>query len=202
MTIFGSNLAPSFAQAQALPLPTSLNGVSVSMSGLPAPIYNVSPTQVTVQVPYEVQAGPASVMLSVNGQTSSGTVQVSSVVPGIFTDGNLRLVPLSSGHRGDILTLFVTGVGLVSPPVATGAAPAAGTPIDQLPQPVAPVQLTIGSISAPIIFAGIPPGLSGIAQVNFQVPASVSDGGNPMVVEVGGQQSRPAIFTVLPDSTP
>jgi uncharacterized protein (TIGR03437 family) len=61
------------------------------------------------------------------------------------------------------------------------------------------VGLTVAGVSAPILFAGIPPGLVGVTQINFQVP-QVAPGDQPVVVTVGGQPGRSAILTVLPIS--
>src|ERR1039458_2823956 len=51
-----SNLAADTVVATS-PFPTSLDQVQVSIGGLPAPIYYVSPTQISVIVPYAV-TGP------------------------------------------------------------------------------------------------------------------------------------------------
>jgi uncharacterized protein (TIGR03437 family) len=66
-----------------------------------------------------------------NGQVASYLFTVAPSAPGIFTDSNLALVPTSIGRRGDTLTLFVTGEGDVSPPLATGASPFSATPVNR-----------------------------------------------------------------------
>jgi uncharacterized protein (TIGR03437 family) len=72
----------------------------------------------------------------------------------------------------------------------------AGTALAQLPVPVQPVQVTIGGVTAPILFAGIPPGLVGVTQINFQIPATAPLGEQPLVVNVGDQKSPAATVTV------
>jgi uncharacterized protein (TIGR03437 family) len=198
MSIFGTNLSPVTASASSVPLPTSLAGINVTLNGVPAPLYFVSPTQLNVQVPFEIVPVLANVTVTVNGQSDSQPAQIASVAPGIFTDGR-RIVPYTSGSPGDVLILYITGQGAVSPSVPTGAGPAAGSSIDQLPRPVQPVSVTIGGVNAPVLFAGIPPGLVGVTQVNFQVP-QVPPGDQPVVVTVGGQASHSAIFTVVSQS--
>ncbi len=59
MAIYGTNLAYTTASASGLPLTDSLVGASVTVNGWPAPILYISPTQINVQLPYEVGAGPA-----------------------------------------------------------------------------------------------------------------------------------------------
>jgi uncharacterized protein (TIGR03437 family) len=195
VSIFGTNLAPQTLSASSVPLSTSLAGVSVTFNGVKAPLYFVSPLQLNVQVPFEMVPGSANVTVTVNGQSDSQPVQIANVAPGIFTDGR-RIVPFPSGNPGDILILYITGQGAVSPSVLTGAGPNADSSVDQLPRPLQPVALTIGGVSAPILFAGVPWGLVGVTQVNFQVP-QVPPGDQPVVVTVGGQASRNATFTVL-----
>jgi uncharacterized protein (TIGR03437 family) len=198
MSIFGTNLAPVTTSASSVPLPTSLAGVNVTLNGVPAPLYFVSPTQLNVQVPFEIVPVLANVTVTVNGQSDSEPAQIASVAPGIFTDGR-RIVPFPSGSPGDVLILYITGQGAVSPAVPTGAGPAADSTVDQLPRPIQQVSVTIGGVSAPVLFAGIPPGLVGVTQVNFQVP-QVPPGDQPVVVTVGNQASRSATFTVVPQS--
>ena len=84
---------------------------------------------------------------------------------------------------------YVIGVG-------TGASPAAGTPVANLPKPVQDAALTVGGVSAAIQFIGIPSGLVGVTQINYQVPNGVSIGAQPVVVSIGGILSAPATLQV------
>ena len=195
--VYGLNLAGSTLVASSVPLPMDLGGVTATVNGIPAPLYFVSPAQVNLQIPYEATGGQAVVSVRYNGYESisasgpvGAPVNLFPTGPGIFVDGGGNLVPFSSGARGQILTLFVTGYGAVTPKIATGAAPAAGTPLTQLPTPSETISLTVGGQSAPISFAGIPSGLVGAMQVNFQVPNNAPLGPQPVVITVGGRLSR------------
>jgi len=200
LSVFGTQLAPSTQSAASLPLPLSLAGVTASVNGVPAPLYFVSPGQINVQVPYETGAGAAVLGVNNNGQVASFIFPVSAAAPGIFTDPNHAgaLVPNSTGKRGDTLLAFITGEGLVSPMLATGASPFIDTPLALLPQPLLAVGVTVGGLPAPIAFAGIPPGLAGVTQINFVVPGSAPLGVQPVVVTVGGVASPPASLTITP----
>ena len=62
MTIQGSGLAASERTWQSsdfngTQLPISLDGVSVSIDGAPAPVYYISPTQSNVQAPLSIHIG-------------------------------------------------------------------------------------------------------------------------------------------------
>ena len=124
-------------------------------------------------------------------------MNVSLVAPGTFT-GSGRIVPSSSGRRGDALILYITGQGPVLPAVATGAAPSAGTPVNQLPKPFLPVSLTVGGVPAQVFFAGVPSGLVGVTQINFFIPNNAPLGDQPVMVSVGSQTTAPALITVTP----
>jgi uncharacterized protein (TIGR03437 family) len=198
LSVFGTQLAPSVQPASSLPLPLTLAGVSATVNGIAAPLYYVSPGQLNIQVPYEVGAGPAVLGVNNNGQVASYIFTVAPSAPGIFTDSSSALVPFSSGKPGDTLTLFITGEGDVSPTLATGASPFTFTPLALLPQPRLPLSVTIGGVTAAISFAGIPPGLAGVTQVNFVVPSNVAPGVQPVLVTVGPVSSVAANLTVTP----
>jgi uncharacterized protein (TIGR03437 family) len=61
-----------------------------------------------------------------------------------------------------------------------------------LKNPLLKVTATIGGVDAPVLYAGSAPGLlSGVMQVNVQIPATAQSGNLPLVVTVGttGSQS-------------
>ena len=197
LSVFGSHLAPSIVGASGVPLPFSLAGVDAAVNGIPAPLYFVSPGQVNVQIPYETAVnGTATLQIDNNGQATSLTFPVAAAAPGIFTDQNGAIVPDGSAIRGQITTLFLTGAGGMAPPIPTAAAPAAGTPLASLPQPAQETTVTIGDMPAPIDFIGVPAGLVGVTQVNFQVPSGIGIGTQSVVVTVGGISSAPANLRV------
>jgi len=49
----------------------------------------------------------------------------------------------------------------------------------------------------PTRYVGIPPGLVGVTQINYQVPDNVPLGRQPIVVTVGTVSSPPAMLTVI-----
>lgn len=196
LSVFGTQLANTTASASGNPLPFSKNGVSVTVNGLAAPILFESPGQLNIQVPYTTGAGPAVLGVNNNGQIAGFQFQMAPSAPGVFADGKGNLVPSATVAQGGITTLYVTGAGDVSPPVATAFAPVSGTPLADLPQPLLPLSVTVGGVPAFIYFAGIPWGLIGTTQVNFLVPASVPVGVQPLVVTVNGVSSKPVNLTV------
>ena len=144
--IFGSGLSDTSLQAPSLQqqpnLPTQLGDVAgVNFNGISAPILSVSPNQINVQVPFEVTGYSAS--MEISRTTSSGTVVSAAVpvgmttgAPGIYTadgsgtglavmvhsDGVTPVTPDSPAMTGETVTVYATGLGIVSQYVADGAA--------------------------------------------------------------------------------
>jgi uncharacterized protein (TIGR03437 family) len=59
--------------------------------------------------------------------------------------------------------------------------------------------MTVGGIaltSAQIPFVGVAPGLVGVTQINFVIPASVPAGVQPVVVTVGTASTQTAYITI------
>jgi uncharacterized protein (TIGR03437 family) len=197
LTVFGSQLSLSTQSAAATPLPLSAGGVSALVNGVVAPLYYVSPGQLNIQIPYETTVNStATLSINDNGQVSTQSFSVAAVAPGIFTDSTGALVPTPGAVRGQEIAFYITGAGMVSPAIPTGAAPLASTALANLPAPVNTTTVTIGGATATIDFIGIPPGLVGVTQINVQVPSGISTGAQPVVVTINGVAGAPATLEI------
>ena len=186
LTLFGTNLSSVTLQAQSVPLQTNLGGVQVTANGRPAPIYSVSPGQISVIAPYATTESFATFQVTNNGTPSNKvTVYVTPTAPGIFTltqNGVGNAAALHADYSlvtqdkpakvGETLQMFVTGLGAVTPAVADGAA--AGS--SQLSLVNADVAVFVDGQQAQVSFKGLAPGFVALYQVNFVVPAGVSSG--------------------------
>ncbi len=201
-TIFGSNFLAVNASA-GLPLPSSLIGVEVSLSGQLARVLYVSPTQVNFQVPWETATGTANVVLSRNGVLSSTvTVPVLSAAPGLFVESSGAAVvqnqdytlnqPGNPAAAGSVVIAYFTGSGPVSGTIADGFA----TPASPLLQSTSTVAATIGSAPAQVLFAGLSPGFVGLAQANIVIPSGTASGTYPLTITIGGQASNSGTISV------
>jgi uncharacterized protein (TIGR03437 family) len=197
MSVYGTNLSPQTQHASVVPLPLNMQGVTATVNGLSAPLLDVLPGQLNLQVPYEAGAGPAVLGVNNNGLITYFPFEVTAAAPGIFmtADGLGNLVPNATGQRGQELLAFVTGQGDVTPALITGRPPATIV-VSQLPAPVLPVTLTVGGLPAKLDFTGIPYPLVGVTQINFTVPAGVPLGPQQVVVTVGGVASPPVTLTI------
>src|SRR5205807_7701033 len=73
VAIFGRGLAAAPATAPSVPLPSTLGGVTVSVAGLAAPLFYVSPTQINALIPFET-AIPANTVVPVVVTAPGGTI--------------------------------------------------------------------------------------------------------------------------------
>jgi uncharacterized protein (TIGR03437 family) len=205
-TIYGSNLATSTG-SESTPLPTQLAEATVSVNGKLAPILYASPTQINFQVPWETGIGSASVVVTVDGTASNtATVPVTATAPGIFFyssgaaiaqnhDYSLNTTT-NPAHAGSFIIAYMTGSGAVTPAVTDGAA-TPSTGLVQIPSGVS-VSATIGGEAAPVLFAGLTPGLIALLQLDITVPSGLAAGSYPLVVTIGGVVSNSATVSVAP----
>jgi hypothetical protein len=90
VTIQGTNLANSTrgwipAEIVSGTLPQWLDGVGVTIDGLPAFVEYISPTQINVQAPSDSNTGAVSVVVTNNGSASTpASAQLQKTAPAIF----------------------------------------------------------------------------------------------------------------------
>ncbi len=196
VSIYGSGMAQTTLPALGFPLPSTLAGASVSFNGVAAPVFYASAVQINVQVPFQVTPGAATVIVKSGGTVVGSTnLTVRNVAPGLFVtaDGHAAVAnqdgTANSAARpataGSVIAAFLTGLGAVDHPVASGE-PASAIPLSHL---TVPVSASIGGQTAHVLFAGLAPGFAGLYQVNILVP-QVSAGAQPLQVSVAGVASN------------
>jgi len=212
VSLFGSAIGPPTPASLVLTNPrlvaNSLEGVHVYFDGVPAPILYASPGQVNVVVPYAV-AGESATMVQLEylGVLSNPvTVPVAEVTPGIFSLAGSGTGPgailnaqdesINSAanpvSRGAWVSIFATGAGVTAPASVDGML--AST---LLATPEARVSVTIGGLPCQVNYAGAAPGfVSGLLQINAQVPAGVTPGPGVPVQITAGSVASPLNITV------
>ena len=206
---YGVNLAAAPVTASGATFPTMLGGVTVSVTDSagvmrPAPIQYVSSGQVN----YIVPAGTASGIATVAIGSSSGSAQIDSLGPGLYSlngttgvaaataalyaaDGTITAVPvfqcssvctsvpMGLGGAGDELVVTLYGTGFRN--VSSAAA----------------ASITIGGAQAQILYIGAQPTDPGLDQVNVVVPASLAGAGEvPVILTVNGQTANTVTLNV------
>lgn len=200
ISIFGSNFGTGTA-ASAAPLPTTVTGVSVKIGSSAAPIQYVSPGQINVQVPWDVPAGKAAVVVTANGAASAPVdLTVGAVSPGVF--GALPAATRIYGavRQGEYLAIYGTGFGDVAKnPVAGAAATGDAVAVKGA------VSATIGGMAATVGFAGLAPSelfgydSVGLYEVDVLVPANAPTGASiPVAVSVNGTAANAINIAVAP----
>jgi uncharacterized protein (TIGR03437 family) len=203
-TIFGSDLATKIDQPTNVPLPTTLLTTTVTVNGEAAPLFYISPTQINAQMPEDVKAGVATVIVK-NGTSTSNAVAVTIPAvgtPGISVYGNNRAVvvnadnvtvnsPTSPAKVGDEVTVYFTGGGPV-----TGGTPVTGAPSPSGLLVTAPYTVTVSGTAATVDYIGLTPTGIGLYQANFVVP-KVAAGDHPLVITISGQASNNPLIAVV-----
>jgi len=190
ISIYGTLLASGTASAATTPLPTSLLGTTVTVNGVSAPLYFVSPGQINLQIPYTVSAGTvATVAVTFGVNTVSATIPISTASPGIFVDyatGAPAGAP--TARRGQTIALYVTGAGALTPSVTTGTTPGSSA----VPAPTQTVIVSVGSVfTTTFAYIGVPAWAIGLIQINFTIPANAPLGSQPVQVLINGTVSAP-----------
>ena len=196
--ITGSNLAQTrqFSSYVFGTLSLTLDGVSATVNGVAAPLFSTAPNELMIQVPYETPAGAAVLAVNNHGQIAPFVFDVAVAAPEFFKSPTGFLIPTPSARQGQTISAYMTGDGELTPFIPSGTTVPASTANSDLPQPALPVTLTVAGVKAPITFLAIPPGLTGVTQINFTVPASTPVGLQSVVVTVGGVASSPGTINV------
>jgi minor extracellular serine protease Vpr len=198
---------PVTANGAVLPLQidyvtVSFDVPSAGISVAAHPTY-VSPGQVNVQVPWELQGQTsAQVKVTLDGDLFGNvvTVPIAPGSPAFFTnsgtvvdalDLNFKLIGTgNAAKRGQIIFLYANGLGSVANQPASGDPAGATSTTPALPT------VMIGGRSAQVSFSGLTPTLPGLYQVNVLVPANISAGVQNVTIAAGGAVSPVATLPV------
>jgi len=167
-------------------LPVSLDGVSVAVEGVAAPVSSISPGQINILIP-ALTPGTATLQISNPIGTADFSFSIAAIAPALFplalssgstyaaaihADGTLvgssiALPGATPAQPGEVISLFGTGFG-------------SGSTVTAL----------LDSIVAPVTFAGITgPGLE---QINVQIP-NVADGDHFIVLQSGQLRTQTSL---------
>lgn len=206
ISIFGSGLSDVLRVETTASLPLSLASVNVGFDvpgkteSYAGRIHFVSPGQVNVQVPWELQGKTsASMKVSIGDFSSSNyTVQLNDYSPAFFEyveqasgksliaalDENFKLLTSTNGaKRGRPIQIYANGLGPVDATQATGEPAPAAEPLARTR--TLPV-VSVGGIPAQVLFSGLAPSFVGLYQLNVVVPDNAPSGIQTLAVSVNG----------------
>jgi uncharacterized protein (TIGR03437 family) len=208
-TIFGNDLvkvSSNLGGIEGISLPLSVNGTSVTIGGIAAPIVSVgveprnNPSNyIVAMVPVNAPAGPHPVVVTTaNGASSPVQATVAAQAPALFFDGqgaivirasSLELVRPGSGARaGEALAIVSTGLGQTTPALATGEVPLNANAV------TLPVTLTVGGQNALVTGTTTVPGFPGFYITLFVMPAGVPAGNAPVSLRINNLTSNTVLL--------
>jgi uncharacterized protein (TIGR03437 family) len=211
-SIYGANFTSLTSQwgeaiLDGVTLPAALAGVRVRINGRDAYISYASPAQINAVGPPDTSTGPVTVeVITANGRASQ-TVPMTPVSPAFYgytlngvnyawaiiatEPGTVFVAPTGGfgaayssrpAKAGDILSLFVNGLGGLGPDFPVGRALTQPYAIDK-----SALLVTIDGAPCAVSYAGaIYPGEY---QVNVTVPALTRSADVPIVISTGGKSA-------------
>lgn len=214
LAIFGTNLSQTTTTWTAAnfvnnALPTSLDGVSVTIDGISAYVEYVSPGQINVLAPDDSTLGSVNIQVTTAG-VASNTVSApkQQFAPALFTIDNGAYVTALHADGTLVGAANLLGAGVTTAPAAVGETveiygagfgptnPA--TPTADLVAAAAPlansVQVTIGGMTANVAYAGlVSPGLY---QINVTIP-NLPPGDASISASIGGVQTQSGVSVTI-----
>jgi uncharacterized protein (TIGR03437 family) len=194
-SVYGNQLATSPSISPGPPLLTQFQGTSIMTGGLAVPLFYVGPQQVNIQVPFELTPNQFyPVVATLNGLSSvPDKFLVAAATPAViaFPDGTPKaqhadgtyVSAASPAKPGEMLAIYLVGMGGTNPPVASGA----GAPSNPHPVVTSPPTVTVDGTQASLQFpGGLVGGSVGLYQINFTVPMGARTGTLNLVVTQGG----------------
>ncbi|MBZ5608499.1 MAG: hypothetical protein LAP38_09590 [Acidobacteriia bacterium] len=212
-TIFGTNLGPAQYQSQTTyPLNTTLGEVTVKITAgstsVNAYMVYASANQINAILPSNAPTGNVQIVVTYHGVASPASpAKVVDTNFGIFSTSNGRgpgviqnyvsptVLPLNTrtatAKPGQVAVLLGTGLGPITAP--DNLAP----PTGDLP---VPVQILVAGKVASKSYSGRMPGVAGVDQINFTVPADAPSGCYvPVQIKAGNVYSNIVTMAIQPE---
>jgi uncharacterized protein (TIGR03118 family) len=213
VTIKGNNLAAtkrSWAAADfgatGKTLPTSLDGVSVTLNGEAAYLIYISPVQINLLTPADLPStGRITVQVS-NGTLTGSTINVTPqvVAPSFFlfdtshiaaTHGDGSYIGTATSTPvgtpaapGETVVLYGNGFGATTPAAVNGQIQAGVAPMVQTPT------ISFNGVNGNVVFAGL--SATGLYQFNVTIPSNSADGEVVVLATTMGITAPQAVLTI------
>jgi uncharacterized protein (TIGR03437 family) len=175
------------------------------------PLFNVSASQITAQMPFTIAGDALIVVRTPGGISSTFTSSVKSFAPAIFHSGQAgdqtglaTIVRLKNGelatftnpiHPDEMISIYLTGMALTSPLPGLGI----GAPSDPLAVVMTQPAVTLNGLNLPILFAGLVPGEVGVYQIDAYVPKNIQSASDAaLIVTQGGSSTQLSLRVVNP----
>lgn len=186
-------------------LPVELDGVRVTINGIPAYPAFISPEQINVLAPDDAAVGELDVQVSNSSGASLPLKALKEpIAPALFTfsaggkmfaaaiaadgtniapEGALGSTVSRPARPGEVITLYATGCGPTAPELPAGMVVGAPAPV------TSSVEVLFGETVADVLYAGVVS--SGLCQINVEVPELEGDEEDSSVTLTIGDVSAP-----------
>lgn len=174
VAVFGTNLSSTTATAQAIPYPTTLGGISVTIGGEQCGLTYVSSTQINFVAPSDLMPGRYPMVVG----TATAEVNVTNAAPGIFTLNGIgtgtplaQVVEVFTDNTSTTLAPYACSTSCQSVPITVPPNLAAlyvvvyGTGFSRMHSGLA----TLGGIPANVVYVGAVASYPGLDQMNLQI---------------------------------
>jgi len=215
VTIVGTNLASKTDTWNKSivngALPTSLDGVTVSIGGAAAYVSYISPGQINAVAPQNSSGSVSVTVTNSLGTSQDYTVTSNQYSPAFFIwPGNQAVAThqdstyavkagtfpgtnTTPAKPGETITLWGTGFGPTTPATPFGMA----VPASQIYNTATLPSLTLNNVEVTVIGAAETPGAAALYQVAIQVPSSLADGDYSLQASIGGVTSPLGIILTV-----
>jgi uncharacterized protein (TIGR03437 family) len=209
ITIQGRALAAQPQSAGPGAWPASLGEACVTFNGVPLPLSRVSANEILAQLPF-LAGGPGTLNVkSAGGVSTLFELLLQPAEPAVFRaagmDPEFRVAtvvrerngevvtPSNPIHPGDRISIYLTGMGRVTPAVEPGVP----GPEDPVARAVIAPAVTLGNAELEVGFAGLVPGEVGIYRIDARAPWRVMTGFEvPLTVRQAGSETTITVRVV------
>ena len=175
--VFGQNQSVQRCVLPEMTWPKAACGVRVLVGSTEAPLIQVTPFRMVIQIPYEAEPGKTTVVVgSVEGPSTPFPITLQSHAPGTLRRNHIEaflgffnaedgLVDFENpAQPGEALSVGFVGLGQTEPPVATGERVVGVHPTVDTPT------VELGCLAAEVSSSILRPGSPGFYRVGFLVP--------------------------------
>jgi uncharacterized protein (TIGR03437 family) len=223
--IYGTNLAGNTrswtgSDFNGTNAPTAMDGVKVTVAGLAAFPDYISPSQINVQVPYNVPVGQVQVVVTnPNGTSSPYAVNNAAYAAGLLApssfnvggkqyvaaqlpDGTWVLPPgavsgltTRQAKPGETITIYGVGFGTASNSSNQQVMP--GTIAPGSSQLASTFQMLFDGTMAQLGYSGLAPQLVGLYQFNVVVPSIANNDTAALTFKLAGNSGTQTLYTAV-----
>lgn len=175
------NIVGSGAGSFSRVMGANLLDAELRVGSLAPPVLARTQSEIDIQIPWETPTDSTSAVVSASNKSAFESVfdiPAGAMAPrfedvAVHQAFDALVTAQAPAKPGEIVHFYLTGLGVVTPPVATGQV----TPATELHKTVSEPSCSFfgaaGDVPASVLFTGLAPGLIGFYQMDVMVPAGI-----------------------------